>query len=76
MKRLTSTNNIWLNSADPDLPVEGGIDYIIMRTYNKFGIFVDYDCEAGKNFLDEVYQNYFVQIIFNINIKFVLEFFS
>ncbi|PSN32158.1 Ionotropic receptor 75x [Blattella germanica] len=49
----TSAGKFWVVTPDPSKPIDKAIDHIIMRTYNKFGIFVDYDCDAGKDYLFE-----------------------
>jgi hypothetical protein len=54
MKSLMSASKFWMIFADPEQPLYKAIDQVIKRSYNKFGIFVDYDCPKGKEYLVEV----------------------
>jgi hypothetical protein len=53
-KSLTSCAKFWTISVDPEQPVRKAVDPVIKRSYNKFGIFLDYDCPEGKEYLQEV----------------------
>ncbi|XP_021938008.1 uncharacterized protein LOC110838760 [Zootermopsis nevadensis] len=53
MKSLMSAGKFWMVFADPEQPLSKAIDPIIKRSYKKFGIFVDYDCPQGKEYLLE-----------------------
>jgi hypothetical protein len=44
----------WMISADPEQPVSKAIDPVIKRSYNQFGIFVDYDCPEGHEYILQV----------------------
>jgi hypothetical protein len=54
MKSLMSASKFWMIFADPEQPLHKAIDQVITRSYNKFGIFVDYDCARGREYLLEV----------------------
>jgi hypothetical protein len=41
-------------SADPEQPVSKAIDPVIKRSYKRFGVFMEYDCPEGKEYLLEV----------------------
>ncbi|XP_069694795.1 ionotropic receptor 75a-like [Periplaneta americana] len=52
-KSLTSVDNFWTTSADPEQPPSKPIDDIIKRSYYQFGIFLDFDCPQGQDYLWE-----------------------
>jgi hypothetical protein len=49
-----STGKFWMIVADPEQPLSNAIDPVIKRSYNRFGIFMEYDCPEGKEYLLEV----------------------
>jgi hypothetical protein len=48
------TRKFWMISADPQQLPSKTIEYIIKRSYNKFGIFLDYDCPEGQECILQV----------------------
>jgi hypothetical protein len=44
----------WMILTDPEQPPSKAIDPVIKRSYNRFGIFMDYDCPEGKEYLLQV----------------------
>ena len=54
-KSLMSSGKFWMVSPDPEQPVTPHLVPIMKNGYYyKFGVFLDYDCRASKQYLDEV----------------------
>jgi hypothetical protein len=49
-----SAGKFWMILTDPEQPPSKAIDPVIKRSYNRFGIFMDYDCPEGKEYLLQV----------------------
>jgi hypothetical protein len=49
-----SAGKFWMIPADPEQPLSNAIDPVIKRSYNRFGVFMEYDCPEGKGYLLEV----------------------
>jgi hypothetical protein len=49
-----SAGKFWMILTDPEQPPSKAIDPVITRSYNRFGIFLDYDCPEGKEYLLQV----------------------
>lgn len=49
-----STGKFWMIPADPEQSLSKAIDPVIKRSYETFGVFMDYDCPEGKGYLLEV----------------------
>jgi hypothetical protein len=49
-----TTGKFWMISADPEQSPAKTIEYIIKRSYYKFGIFLDYDCPEGQECILQV----------------------
>jgi len=54
-KSLMSSGKFWMVSPDPEQPITPQLVPIMKNGYYyKFGVFLDYDCRASKQYLDEV----------------------
>jgi hypothetical protein len=52
-----SSGRFWIVSPDPEQPVTPATQLVSLMThgyYHKFGVFLDYDCIASKQYLAEV----------------------
>jgi hypothetical protein len=50
-----SSGRFWMVSPDPEQPVTPQLVHIMKSGYYyKFGVFLDYDCTASKQYLAEV----------------------
>ena len=54
-KSLMSSGKFWMVSPDPEQPITPQLVPIMKNGYYyKLGVFLDYDCNASKQYLDEV----------------------
>ncbi|GFG32486.1 hypothetical protein Cfor_04319 [Coptotermes formosanus] len=53
-KSLMLTGKFWVISTDPEQPPSMAIKHIIKRSYNKYGVFLDYDCPNGQECISQV----------------------
>ena len=54
-KSLMSSGKFWMVSPDPEQPITPQLVPIMKNGYYyKLGVFLDYDCKASKQYLDEV----------------------
>jgi hypothetical protein len=53
-KSLTLKGKFWIIPADPEQFPSKTTAQIVKRSYNKFGIFLDYDCPVGQGCIFQV----------------------
>jgi hypothetical protein len=53
-KSLMSSGKFWVISTDPEQHPSMAIKHIIKRSYNKYGVFLDYDCPNGQECIFQV----------------------
>ena len=53
-KSLMLSGKFWVISTDPEQPSSMAIKHIIKRSYNKYGVFLDYDCSNGQDCIFQV----------------------
>jgi len=53
-KSLMLSGKYWVISTDPEQPPSMAIKNIIKRSYNKYGVFLDYDCPNSHDCIFQV----------------------